>query len=96
MVVFIFSSIDYCVKYFLTVFFGITYSILIQADQRNYIPNILQIFTLIINTIISIILINLKFEIHIVKLASAIIYVIRPIILNIYVKKKYKISKSVT
>ncbi|WP_434167455.1 lipopolysaccharide biosynthesis protein [Peribacillus frigoritolerans] len=77
---------------FVQYYFGITYSILLQADQRGYISSIFQILTIIANTIISVILINSGFGIHIVLLGSAAIFVIRPILLQIYVKRKYQIT----
>lgn len=33
--------------------------------------------------------------IHVVKLGSAIVFIINPIILNLYVRKKYNINKNV-
>ena len=73
-------------------YFGIIYQILLQADQRQYITSIIQIITIIINSILIITLMKLKINIHIVMLCSSIIFVIRPIILSIYVKKTYKIN----
>lgn len=76
-------------------FFGITYSTLLQADQKLYIYNIIQIFGVISNTIISFILIKLGNSIQLVKFASAIVFTATPIILNIYVRKCYKLDKNV-
>ena len=76
-------------------YFGVTYQILLQADQKLYIYNIINIATTILNTIISSILILCGFGIHIVKLGAAFVFVLNPIVLNIYVSKKYKINKSV-
>ncbi|MBO3335133.1 lipopolysaccharide biosynthesis protein [Clostridium perfringens] len=77
---------------FFQYYFGISYQILLQADQRQYITSALQIFTIIVNAILVVILIKLNANIYIVKLASSIIFLIRPIILKLYVKKKYKIT----
>ncbi len=74
-------------------FFGITYQTLLTSDQKLYIYNFIQIATTILNTIISCILIKLNFPIQIVKLGSAIIFTISPIILNLYVSKTYKLDK---
>lgn len=79
---------------FIQYYFGVTYQIVLQADQKGYITSTLQIFTTIVNTIMVIILIKLGFNIHIVKLGSAAIYIIRPILLYTYVIKKYKIKKN--
>jgi len=48
---------------------------------------------IIINTIGVAILINIYPNVHIVKLFSALIYLLQPLIFNLYVKKKYKINK---
>lgn len=74
-------------------FFGISHQVILQSDQKTYISQSFQIGGLILNFVVSIILIYLGCPIYIVKLASAIIFVIRPILLRIYVKKKYDIKK---
>ena len=74
-------------------FFGITYSTLLQADQRLYIYNIIQIAATISNTLLAVIFIKAGFSIHIVKLGSSLIFTISPIILNIYVTKRYSLNK---
>ena len=73
-------------------FFGMTYRMFLQANQQNYVINIIQISTYILNTIIIILLARFGTSIQAIKLASAIIFVFRPIIQNIYVKKKYRIN----
>lgn len=73
-------------------YFGLTYNLFLQANQKTYIVSIINIITIILNTILTIIMIKLKFNIQIVKLISALIFVIRPIMQNLYVKKKYKIN----
>lgn len=78
-----------------TYLFGITYQMLVEADQCSYIFSIIQIITVILNTAIIVILINLNFSILFVKGISAIIYILRPIILNFYVRKKYNINNKV-
>ncbi len=75
-------------------YFGISLQTLIFADQKQYVISGLQIFTLIVNTSLIVLLIKLGTSIHIVKLASTTIFVIRPILLNIYVNRKYKIIKN--
>ena len=76
-------------------FFGITYLILLQADQKLYISSIFKIIGYIVNVILASLLIISGQTIHVVKLASAIAFCIHPIALNIYVKKKYKIDTNV-
>jgi O-antigen/teichoic acid export membrane protein len=81
------------VSSFFQYYFGISYQILLQADQRQYINSVIQIITLVINTALVIILIKFGASIHLVKICSAIIFVIRPILLNIYVNRRYKLIK---
>ncbi len=76
-------------------FFGITYLIVLQADQNLWITSVMRMICCVLNTIIAAILIMEGASIHIVKLGSAIIYVLYPIVLSIYVKKKYCINKNV-
>lgn len=73
-------------------YFGIVNRILLTADQKGYISYNAQTFTLILNTLACFVLINLGASIHIVKLTTSLIYVIRPLILMLYVKKNYQIN----
>lgn len=76
-------------------FFGITYQILLTADQRLYIYNGLATVSSILNTVIAIIMMKNGFNIHMVKLGSALIFVAIPILLSLYVRKAYNIDKAV-
>ncbi len=76
-------------------FFGITYLILLQADQKLWIASLMKTVCYIINIIVSSILICNNQSIHIVKLASAAIFVLYPIMQSIFVKKKYNINTNV-
>ena len=77
-------------------FFGITYSLLLTADQRQYITYIVNGSTIVINLILSFLLIRLGCSIHIVKLVSSLIFITRPIFFTIYVKRHYNINKYIT
>ena len=74
-------------------YFGMTYTVLIHADQKRYIASGLQIFSIFLNAILVVIFASLGASIHLLKLGTAAVYVLRPVLLNIYVKKKYNISK---
>ena len=73
-------------------FFGITYMILLQADQMLWISSLLRTLCYIFNLAISVVLIRLHCSIHMVKLGSAIVYVIYPIVLQIYIRRKYSLN----
>lgn len=81
------------VSTFAEYFFGITYKLLLTADQKSYVISALQLCTVVLNTIVSIILILNGFSIRVVKLGSAVLFVLRPLIQMLYVKKHYKIEK---
>lgn len=77
---------------FVQYYFAIPNQILLNADQRLYVQSNIQIFTLVLNTIVSICLIYLEYSIQIVKLTSVIVFLIKPFILYFYVKKYYSID----
>ena len=73
-------------------FFGISNMLLLQADQKGYVPYNVQTFALILNTIVGSVLIELGASIHLVKLSTSLIFVLKPLILALYVKKHYHIN----
>lgn len=73
-------------------FFGMTYRLFLHAEQQSYIVSCIQAITTILNAFFTILLIRFGANIHVVKLISTIIFIFRPILQNIYVKKKYKIN----
>lgn len=80
---------------FIDNYFGITNFMLLQADQRGYVNTSLQITTVILNTIVAVILIKCGASIHVVKLGSALVFFIRPITINIFVRKHYRINRQI-
>lgn len=74
-------------------YFGLTYRLLLDADQRGYVYNLIQMCSIILNIIFSVALIYAGFGIHIVLLVSSLIFIIRPLIINFYATKKYKVNK---
>ncbi len=73
-------------------FFGMTYKLFINANQESYVVSIIQIISTILNTILVILLIKVGSNIQIVKIGSAIAFVLRPILQNLYIKKKYNLK----
>lgn len=73
-------------------FFGMIYKLYLQAEQKTYVTSIIQSGTTILNAILVVALIKANANIQIVKLVSAFVFVLRPIIQNIYVNKKYNIN----
>ena len=73
-------------------FFGMVYKLYLQAEQKTYVTSIIQISITILNAALVVLLIKFGSNIQVVKLGSAFIFVLRPILQNIYVKKKYNIN----
>lgn len=73
-------------------FFGMTYKLYLQADQKSYIISIIQIITYIISVILIIVCTKLGANVQIIKLVSGIVFVFRPLLQNYYVKRKYNIN----
>lgn len=80
---------------FVQYYFGITYQMLLSADQRQGITSIVQIVSNVLNTLISAALIYFGATIHIVKLGSAVAFAINPLIISTYARKRYKINRKV-
>lgn len=74
---------------FFEYFIGMTYRLFLQAEQKNYIIDYTMSITYILSLIVIFCLVKLNCNIHIVKFASALIYVIRPLALKLYFHKKY-------
>ena len=76
-------------------YFGMANGLFLTADQRGYISYNVQVVTLILNTIACYVLIKLGASIHVVKLATSCIYLVRPIVLKVYVDKHYQINHKI-
>lgn len=93
------KSLDWISSFFLVIaisistfaeyFIGISYSVLIQAAQRNYITTIVNMVIKIVNTILIVLLVNAGKNLIIVKFVSSCIFVIKPIVLWLYVRKNF-------
>lgn len=84
-------SISTLAQYFL----GITYQLLLNADQKGYVSLFMQIATVVLNTILAIIMIKAGMSIHMVKLMTAGVYVLRPVGQMLYVRRHYVVDKSI-
>lgn len=81
------------VSSFAEYFFGITYRTLLLADQSVYISNIFNAVTTIISLLVTVVLINLGCAYQLVKFCAAIVFILKLVLQNIYVKKHYKLDK---
>lgn len=74
---------------------GITNCQLLSADQRVYIVSLSTIVMTLLNTVGCYIVIQLGGGIHAVKLLTVSVFLIKPIVAQIYVKKNYRIDLQV-
>ena len=72
--------------------FGVTYQLLLNADQRSYVQLLMQIATIVLNTVFAVILMKLGASVHVVKLMTAAVYVLRPLGQMLYVRKHYNLN----
>lgn len=75
-------------------FWGMPYQLLLEADQKGYIYSSIQGIVVLINTVISVLLINNGVSIQIVKLTTAVVFSLKPIIIRAYSRKEYAINKT--
>lgn len=73
-------------------FFGMTYRLFLQAEQKTYITSIVQIITYILSIAAIVIMALNGSNVLIIKLVSGLIFILRPLLQNIYVRKKYHIN----
>ena len=76
-------------------YFGMSYSIALNADQLSFIGALLQVGAVILNAVITVVLLNLGAGIHVVKLVSASVFVLKPIVINLYGRHRYRVDKKV-
>ncbi len=76
-------------------YFGIVDSILLTADQRGYIQYNAQTIALVLNTVACVAMISAGCSVQMVKLVSSLIFLVRPLVLRIYVNRRYGIDRKV-
>lgn len=80
---------------FVQYYFGMTYTLLLNADQKGYISAFGQTVSIILNAFVTLLLLKLGASIHIVKLVSAFVFFLRPAVVVLYCRKKYVIDRRV-
>lgn len=85
--------ISISISQFMRFFFGLTSGLIVIADQKGYIRDLLNIIPTILNLLLTYLIIKMNGSIVSVKFFSSLVFLAPPIILFIYVKKTYKISK---
>lgn len=74
-------------------YFGITYQVLLQADQRRYVTELSGALTIALNAVLVFACASFGASVHVMKLVSSLVYALRPVMLNVYVKKRYTLNK---
>lgn len=80
---------------FMQYFFGISNMVLLQAAQKAYITKILSMITLVLNTVATVILVQFKCSIVVVKFVSSIVFCVKPLALFFFVQRDFQIEKRV-
>lgn len=74
-------------------YFGITYNVLLQADQKRYVYEMLGAAAIAVNAVMVFMCARLGASVHVMKLVSSLVFAVRPLFLNLYVRKNYKIDR---
>ena len=83
------------VSQFAQYYFGMPYQLLLNADQHTYVFSSIVCITLLANTLLSFILMAAGAGIHLVKLATSIVYVARPLLMKWYVYRHYDLDENI-
>lgn len=76
-------------------YFAITYKLILNAAQLIYIQMIVSTVSLVLNIVISIVLMYMGMSIQIVKLASAGIFVLQPLVCKYAVDHRFNIDRNI-
>lgn len=74
--------------------FAITSRLLLDADNKVYITSIVQIICTILNTVLVYIGLFIYPNIHVVKIITAVVFILQPLGYQLYVNKNYKLIKN--
>ena len=76
-------------------YFGIVNQLLLTADQRSYVYLLLNSVSMVVNTAASVFLMRAGVGIQTVKFAAAIVLLIKPIGMAVYVNRHYVIDRAI-
>lgn len=80
------------ISIFFEYYFGMVYRIFLQANQENYVISFIQALTYMLSIFVIVIAVKYNSDIILLKLFSGLVFILRPLLQNFYVKKKYKIK----
>lgn len=76
-------------------YIGMTYRLLLTADQLGFIQYTVNAVSLILNTVLCIVLIVNGASVQIVKLTSSLIFIVQPVLIAVIAKRRYKIRRDI-
>lgn len=74
---------------------GLANLTLIVADQKQYINNLIYMLTTIGNTVIVALMVHYKWDLIWVKLGSSVVFLLRPLLYGIYVRRHFKLVRKI-
>lgn len=83
------------VSIFSQYYFGIIDEQLLHASQKSYIIYGTQIICNLINVVVCVWMIRLNCSIHAVKLAASLIFLVKPLVYGLYIRKHYSIDRKI-
>ena len=81
-----------CISQFGQYFIGITYQLLLNADQRSYVQLFINTVTIVLNAMAAIFIMMQGGIVQLVKLTTSLIFLARPVFMYGYVRKYYHIN----
>lgn len=81
-------TLNLCIQYF----FALSLKTFLRADKKVAFISLIQIISIILNTVLTACLIIIWPNVHIVKLIASLAYIIQPICFSRYIKKHYKLD----
>lgn len=76
-------------------YFGMTYRLILSADQLGFVHYTTHTLVLILNTVSCLVLIELGAGIHVVKLTTSLIFLLQPIAYRTVAKRRYRIDRTI-
>lgn len=74
-------------------FIGISNAVLLQASQKSYVTHGVSLATTLLNTVCILVMVRLGFDLILVKLVSSCIFLLRPIVMWLYVKRTCRLIR---
>ena len=73
---------------------GISKVTLLNADQKQYVVNMVYMVTNVLNVLLIVVLAKSGVDILWVKVVSSLVFVLRPVLYSLYVRKNYRLHKT--